>query len=148
MVLDPFQIGYFIEQVGYAAASFGVAKADIEAVAYAINDLFDNRCGPKTAVIPAQGPQFQSICTDKTCPLANNSSCAAQPAMQQPLVANKTLAMGEGRMPSGSGNMSASSTPSSSASASASASATANAAIQSAPGLTGVLAALVAFFAL
>lgn len=146
MVLDPFQIGYFIEQVGYAAASFGVAKADIEAAAYAISDLFDNRCGPKTTVIPAQGPQFQSICTDKTCPLAQNSSCAAQPAMQQPLVANKTLAMGEGRMPSG--NMSASSTPSSSASASASASATGGAAIKSAPGLTGVFAALVAFVAL
>lgn len=141
MVLDPYQMGYFIEQVAYSAASFGVAKADIEAVGYALNDLFDYRCAPKTAVIPAQGPQYQSICTDKSCPLANNHTCAAQPAMMQPLVANKTLAMGEGRMPNAS-NASMSSTSSSSATA------TPNAAVQSAPGLTGVFVALVAFLAL
>lgn len=140
MVLDPYQTGYFIEQVGLSAASFGVAKSDINAVAAALEKMFNYRCAPKTTVIPAQGPQFQSVCTDESCPLADNAMCSAQPSMAQPLVANKTLAMGEGRMPSGS--------PSSSASSSASASSTFNAAVQSTPGFTGVLAALTAFLAL
>lgn len=141
MVLDPMQMGYFITQVGLSAASFGVAKSDIETVAHALESLFDYRCAPKTTVIPAQGPQYQSVCTDKSCPLADNAMCSAQSAMQQPLVANKTLAMGEGRMPSGMAS-------GSSSSSSASASSTFNAAVQSAPGFTGVFAAIVAFLAL
>lgn len=136
MVLDPAQMGYFITQVGLSAASFGVAKSDIDYVAHALEKLFDYRCAPKTTVIPAQGPQYQSICTDKSCPLADNAMCSAQPSYPEPLVANKTLAMGLGRMPSGSSMSSPSASPSY------------NAAVQSAPGFTGVLAAMVAFFAL
>lgn len=149
MVLDPHQMGYFIEQVGLSAASFGVAKSDITAVATALENLFDYRCAPKTTVIPAQGPQYQSICTAKSCPLAMNATCAAQPAMPQPCMANKKLGMGQGRM---CGSSSSSASPSSSASASASTpvmpSPTYNAAVQSAPGITGLLSALVAFLAL
>lgn len=135
MDLDTTQMGYFIEQVGLSAASFGVAKADVHAVADALTKLFNYRCAPKTTVIPAQGPQFQSICTDKDCPLADNAMCSAQPQMPEPMVAHKTMDMGEGGMPSGSAS------PSPSASGS-------SAAVQSAPGLTGVFAALVAFLAL
>lgn len=36
MVLDPYQLGYFITQVGLSAASFGVAESDISAVAMAL----------------------------------------------------------------------------------------------------------------
>lgn len=140
MVLDPYQMGYFIEQVGLSAASFGVAKSDITAVAHALESLFDYRCAPKTTVIPANGPQYQSICTAKNCPLAVNSTCAAQPAQLQPLVANKTLAMGQGRMPSGSASASTSASPTHSP--------IFNAAGQSAPGLTGLLSAVVALLAL
>lgn len=139
MVLDPFQVGYFIEQVGLAAASFGVATSDINAVAAALESLFDYRCAPETTVITAQGPQYQSICTDEKCPLAMNSTCAAQPAMLQPLAANKTLADGEGRTTT-SGSMTAT--------GSSSPSATFNAAAQYTPGLTGLLSAVVALFAL
>lgn len=96
MVLDPYQVGYFIEQVGLSAASFGVAKSDINIVAAALEKLFDYRCAPKTTVIKAQGPQYQSICTDEKCPLAMDSTCAAQPAIPQP------LPVGEGHMRSGS----------------------------------------------
>lgn len=138
MVLDPFEVGYFIEQVGLSAASFGVAKSDINAVASTLQKLFGHRCAPKTTVIKAHGPQFQSICTDKKCPLAMNSMCAAQPAMLQPLVANETLAAGEGRMPSGSPSPSGTSPPS----------ATVNAAVQSIPGLGSLLSMAVALFAL
>lgn len=77
MNLDFAETTYFIQQVGLAAASFGVADSDIEAVAKALNMLFNVRCAPPTAVIPAQGEQLQSICTDEeTCPLAQNATCA------------------------------------------------------------------------
>lgn len=163
MVLDPYQMGYFITQVALSAASFGVAESDIQAVGQALGSLFNYRCSPKTTVIKAQGPQFQSVCTDQSCPLADNATCDAQPAQQQPLVANATLADGEGRMPSGSATMSMSgsatgtATMSMSGSASGTASGTAsgssstttfNAASRAAPGFTGVFAALVAFLAL
>lgn len=158
MVLDPFQMGYFIEQVALSAASFGVATSDIEAVGQALGSLFNYRCSPKTTVIKAQGPQYQSICTDQSCPLADNATCDAQPSMSQPLVANATLADGEGRMPSGSATMSMSGSSTGTATMSGSASGTAsgsmspsstfNAASHAAPGLTGVFAALVAFLAL
>lgn len=144
MVLDPHQMGYFIEQVGLSAASFGVAQSDITAVATALTNLFDYRCAPKTTVIPAQGPQYQSICTAKSCPLAANDTCAAQPAILAPCAANPSLAMGQGRKSCGSPSAS----PSSSSSASAMPSPTYNAAVQSAPGITGLLSALVAFLAL
>lgn len=145
MVLDPHQMGYFIEQVGLSAASFGVAKSDITAVATALEQLFDYRCAPKTTVIPAQGPQYQSICTAKSCPLAMNATCAAQPAFPAPCEVNQKLGMGQGRM---CGSPSSSASPSASASMSATPSPTYNAAVQSAPGITGLLSALVAFLAL
>ncbi|KAF3387420.1 hypothetical protein F1880_001370 [Penicillium rolfsii] len=156
MVLDPFQMGYFIEQVALSAASFGVATSDIQAVGEALGSLFNYRCAPKTTVIKAQGPQYQSICTDESCPLADNATCAAQPAVDQPLVANATLAMGEGRNATGSATMSGSATStatmsgsaSGTSSAASSATTTFNAASHAAPGLTGVFAALVAFLAL
>jgi hypothetical protein len=106
MVLDPFQVGYFITQVGLSAASFGVAQSDIDAVAMSLEKLFDYRCAPKTTVIEAQGPQYQSVCTDEKCPLSPNSTCADQMPIEQPLVANATLAMGEGRNASSSNSMS------------------------------------------
>jgi hypothetical protein len=90
MVLDPNQMAYFITQVGLAAASFGVAESDITAVATALTKLFDYRCSPKTTVIPAQGPDFQSICTDQTCPLDPNANCADQAAVPQPVSVNGT----------------------------------------------------------
>lgn len=146
MVLDPYQVGFFIEQVGMAAASFGVAKSDINAVAMALETLFDYRCAPKMTAIKAQGAQYQSICTDEKCPMAMNSTCEAQPVMLQPLVANKTLAAGEGRMSSTATSTSASG--SGSGSGSSSPSATGNAAVQYQPGLVSVLSAVLAFFAL
>lgn len=71
---------YFITQVGMAAASFGVAEADVTAVGEALIGLFNARCAPPTEVIPGQGPQLQSICTDEeTCPLAKDAKCDAAP---------------------------------------------------------------------
>lgn len=154
MVLDPFQVGYFITQVGLSAASFGVAQSDIDAVAMSLEKLFDYRCAPKTTAIEAQGPQYQSVCTDEKCPLSPNSTCADQMPMEQPLVANATLAMGEGRnasssssmsmsmpsgtpMPSGTSMPSGSSMPSGTATGTASATQTGEA-TQLVPGMTGL----------
>ena len=78
MDLKPAEIDYFIEQVGAAAASFGVATADITAVATALNTTFNYRCSPPVAVIPYQGAQNQSICVDQSCPQAPmNAMCPA-----------------------------------------------------------------------
>jgi hypothetical protein len=75
MDLSYAEVGYFITQVALSAASFGVAKSDLEIVGTALGSIFDVRCAPPTIVIPAQGPQLQSICIDSTCPLAVNASC-------------------------------------------------------------------------
>ena len=54
------------------------------------------RCAPATTVIPAQGPQLQSICIADNCLLSPNSTCSAYEPAVEPGVANSTLAMGEG----------------------------------------------------
>lgn len=113
MALDQYQVGYFIEQVGLAAASFGVAKDDVTAVGKALTQLFDYRCAPNTTVVPEQGPNLQSICTADTCPLAMNATCSAYEPVMEPFAANVTLAMGEGRNQSMNGTGSGSGTGSS-----------------------------------
>ncbi|KAI6780272.1 uncharacterized protein J7T54_003051 [Emericellopsis cladophorae] len=68
---------YFIQQVGMAAASFGVAEEDVTTVGTALNSLFNVRCAPPATAVKAQGPQLQSICIDEeTCPLAEDANCA------------------------------------------------------------------------
>jgi hypothetical protein len=75
MNLDPNQLGYFIQQVALAGASFGVAQEDLEGVGMALNSLFGMRCAPPTEVIKSQGPQLQAICIEESCPLAADAVC-------------------------------------------------------------------------
>jgi len=75
MSLDPNEVGYFISQVGLAAASFGVASSDITIVANSLVSYFDYRCTPPMTIVPGAGPQLQEICGDPTCPLAPNPEC-------------------------------------------------------------------------
>ncbi|MCJ1256839.1 hypothetical protein MMC24_004664 [Lignoscripta atroalba] len=96
MNLSPAEVGYFITQVGLSAASFGVATEDVTAVGQALASLFNYRCAPPTTVVPSQGPQLQAICIEDTCPLSENATCASYERSTEPLVANATLAMGEG----------------------------------------------------
>ncbi|KAI1747907.1 hypothetical protein F4782DRAFT_394537 [Xylaria castorea] len=84
MALDPNEVGYFITQVGLAASSFGVADSDVQAVGKALISLFDYRCAPPTVVIQSQGAQLQSICTDETCPLAENAVCGSYEPVVEP----------------------------------------------------------------
>ncbi len=76
MDLSYAQVGYFITQVALSAASFGVAQDDLKIVGAALGATFDFKCSPPTTVIPAQGPQLQSICTGDGCPLDANATCA------------------------------------------------------------------------
>lgn len=85
MGLDENQVGYFNEQVGLSAASFGVSMADVTAAGMELNKIFNNRCGPNITVIPAQGPQMQSICVDPSCPIAANGSCSGYPTLPMPV---------------------------------------------------------------
>ena len=98
MNLDAHQIGYFITQVGLSASSFGVTVEDITAVATALGEAFDVKCAPPTIIDASQGPQLQSICLADDCPEAPKGDCAPYgTSAGEPVVANATLAMGEGK---------------------------------------------------
>lgn len=161
MDLNPLQLGYFIAQVASSAASFGVATSDIQAVGMALNKLFNYRCSPPTTVVPAQGPQLQSICTDPTCQIAMNATCASYINQTVPLVANASLAMGEGTnmtsmvatattLPSGTatGSMMATGTGTSGGSGSTPAASSKNDGIRNLGNLAGVVGAAALAFAL
>ncbi|KZP34438.1 hypothetical protein FIBSPDRAFT_809691 [Athelia psychrophila] len=77
MGLDANEVGYFITQVGLSAQSFGVAAADVTAVGTLLEGIFDVKCGAAATVIPAQGAQLQSICTQDNCATAKNASCSS-----------------------------------------------------------------------
>lgn len=62
MGLDANQVGYFIEQVGLSAASFGVSMADITAVGTALNEYFNYRCLPPMSIPSYEPAYLQSIC--------------------------------------------------------------------------------------
>lgn len=96
MGLNTAEVTYFIQQVGMAAASFGVADSDVTKVGEALSGLFNVRCAAPATAIPAQGPQLQSICITDDCKIAPNATCSSYEAVVEPGVANATLAMGEG----------------------------------------------------
>lgn len=74
MGLDPNEVGYFISQVGAAAASFGVSDPDVQAVAGLLAITFNVACAPAQALVRGDS-EFQSICVAKECPKAPNAVC-------------------------------------------------------------------------
>ncbi|KAI0019794.1 hypothetical protein F4780DRAFT_405044 [Xylariomycetidae sp. FL0641] len=117
MDLDAAEFGYFVQQVGLAAASFGVADADVKAVGAALNTLFGYRCAPPATAVKAQGPQLQSICVAEDCPLAHDAVCARyDDDLQEPKSATSTLsAMPSSMMPAGASSWSVAPMPTMSA---------------------------------
>ena len=91
MNLNPYQLGYFITQVGLSAASYGVAVDDITQVGMALTNAFSYRCAPAVAIIPTTTPELQSICVDATCPQAQNATCAAYSPVTAPMSLNGTM---------------------------------------------------------
>lgn len=77
MYLSEAEVGYFIEQVALSAASFGVSSSDLTIIDSSLRQSFGSRCLPPMTIIPSQGSQLQSICTDDSCPLAPNNTCAS-----------------------------------------------------------------------
>lgn len=112
MGLDAMQMGYFIQQVGLAAASFGVTDDDVMAVGTTLTNAFDKRCAAATSIPPTADPALQAICIASNCPLADNATCSAYGNATMPAVANATLAGnsttsgGSGSSGSGSGSSS------------------------------------------
>lgn len=84
MDLDVNEVGYFVQQVGLSAQSFGVTAADATAVGMALNSLFGYRCAPNATAIAAQGPQQQSICIADNCPLAKDAVCSQYETAVEP----------------------------------------------------------------
>jgi len=62
MALDAYEVSYFINQVGLAAASFGVTQEDISYVGGALQALFGHRCAPAMSIVPGTGKELQAIC--------------------------------------------------------------------------------------
>ncbi|KAF6823144.1 hypothetical protein CPLU01_11579 [Colletotrichum plurivorum] len=77
MDLDVNELGYFIQQVALAGASFGVAEDDLKAVGMTLAQLFGLRCSPAATAISEQGPQLQAICIADSCPISPNATCAS-----------------------------------------------------------------------
>jgi len=111
MALNSAEVGYFIEQVGLSAASFGVATADVDIVGKALTDLFDYRCAPATSVLGGKvAPELQSICIDADCPIAANATCSAYAPVVKPQAVNGTATNGTAPKASGTGKPTATST--------------------------------------
>ncbi|KAK5117113.1 hypothetical protein LTR85_009044 [Meristemomyces frigidus] len=91
MALDAFQVGWFIEQVGLSAKSFGVADADIEYVGTALQTLFGHKCAPKLDIVPGAADELQAICTAKDCPEATNATCSAYASVVTPKHVNGSV---------------------------------------------------------
>jgi len=95
MDLDIYEVSYFIEQVGLAAASFGVTMDDVNIVGKALMSAFGYRCAPPAIVIPAQGAQLQSICSAPNCPISPNATCSMYQSnitMPSPVSGNGSMA--------------------------------------------------------
>jgi len=77
MALEPEEITWFIMNVGLAATSFGVTTEDATAVGTTLNTVFNAACEPAMALLPNTDPVLNSMCLGEDCPLAMNSNCTA-----------------------------------------------------------------------
>jgi len=115
MGLDVKEVGYFITQVGLAAASFGVADADVQIVGKALNDAFGYKCSPAAAIPATAAPAPQAICIADNCPTAVNATCNLyQPVLEPTNVTtpSRPSNSSSGASPSGSTKPSSSVVPS------------------------------------
>nr|POE56541.1 hypothetical protein CFP56_33513 [Quercus suber] len=90
MDLDANEVGFFVEQVGLSAASFGVTNDDVTAVGAALNKFFGSKCSPQAQIVPSAVAEYQAICIADDCPLSPNATCAAYPSAIAPLAVSTT----------------------------------------------------------
>ncbi|KAK0354863.1 hypothetical protein LTR91_022254 [Friedmanniomyces endolithicus] len=88
MALDPYDFGFFVQQVALSAASFGVAQADLEVVGGALGELFGHKCSPASHLLPSEADTLQAICITDDCPLAVNATCSLYDKVLEPMFAN------------------------------------------------------------
>lgn len=100
MDLSNAEMTYFIQQVGMAAASFGVDEADIDVVAKALGDTFNMKCSPPAEVIPGS-KELQAICIAEDCKEAENPVCDQYDESTEPEMCSMMSSM----MPTGTGSM-------------------------------------------
>lgn len=105
MNLDPYQLGYFITQVGLSAASFGVSDADVAVVGMALQQHFEYKCAPPEDIVPGAQPQIQAVCVNPACPLAVNATCSLYTNVTNPTYVNGS-SYGGGSSSSSSGGSS------------------------------------------
>jgi len=135
MALDHMEMNYFISQVGLAAASFGVAEADVKIVGGALNSAFNYRCLPAASIPATAAAEPQSMCIEASCPLAANATCALYEPVIEPV--NVTMPT----KPSGTG-MSGTGMPKSTSTVTPSTGGAAVAGVSVAAGLFGLAAFL------
>jgi hypothetical protein len=90
MDLDANELGYFITQVGTAAASFGVTTDDVNTVGKALSSTFGYRCAPAAAVPASATAELQAICIASDCPMSPMATCAAYGNATEPTFTNGT----------------------------------------------------------
>ncbi|KAG6024735.1 hypothetical protein E4U41_001689, partial [Claviceps citrina] len=116
MGLGKPEMDYFINQVGLAAASFGVSKDDIAAVAGSLNTVFNRACSPPVTVIKSQGQHLQAICIDQSsCIKADKPVCGEYAAVMKPVAATAAASASSSASsaPSGTGSTAAAAAPAS-----------------------------------
>jgi hypothetical protein len=74
MDIKPYQLYYFINQIGDAAISLGVGSVDVDTLQSALTNDFGFRCSSNAAIVPAAYLEPQSICQDESCPVAPNGN--------------------------------------------------------------------------
>lgn len=87
MDLGPAEMGYFIQELGLAAESFGVPDNAISAAAaLVLQSVFGRRCAPpeKAYSLPNSSVELQAICTNPQCPLAANATCQSYANVSAP----------------------------------------------------------------
>ena len=71
MALSQAEVGYFISQVGLAAASFGVTEDDVKEIEGGLMGRFGYKCSPEKKAGDGDGlgvmKGLQSICTEVCC---------------------------------------------------------------------------------
>ncbi|KAJ2996479.1 hypothetical protein HDV02_006451 [Globomyces sp. JEL0801] len=78
MKLSKNQIGYFNDQVGQAAISFGVTTEDATAVGASLESLFNVKCSIPTKLTPKSDNAPQGMCGSNDCKKADKGICPGE----------------------------------------------------------------------
>ena len=101
MDLSAAEMGFFIDQAVRGLLSFGFESPDAQFVNATLTAVFNKRCAPAAAVVPANVTALQAICVAPDCALSPNDTCSAYASAVPPIVANATLIGNYTKAPNG-----------------------------------------------